>query len=212
MKKYTNEFKVGLFVILCLIGLIYLTYSTGKMNVKKPGYNLYVVFNDVAGLEKKAPVMLNGLEVGKVEEIKTSYDNDKTQVILKLWLEKNAKVRENPAVSIKTLGLMGEKFIQISSSQGKDFIKPDTVLQGKPFLDLDVLMEQAQSISKEISQQVNKLVASLNTTLEDNKGNINQIIKNLEYTSKNFEEFSSDIKRHPWKLLFRTKEKPKPKE
>lgn len=211
MKKYTNEFKVGLFVIFCILGLLYLTYSTGKLNVKKPGYNIYAVFNDVAGLNKKAPVMLNGLEVGKVEDIKVSYDNDKTQVVLKLWLERSAKVRENPVVSIKTMGLMGEKFIQISSSQGKEFIHPGTTLTGKPFMDLDVLMEQAQSISKDIAGQVNKLIASLDTTLEYNKDNINVIIENLEGASKNFEEFSDDIKRHPWKLLWKTKEKPKPK-
>jgi phospholipid/cholesterol/gamma-HCH transport system substrate-binding protein len=206
MKKYTNEFKVGLFVLLCILGLFYLTYSTGKLNIKKSGYHIYVVFNDAAGLGKKAPVMLNGLEVGKVEDIKISYDNNKTQVVLKLWLESRAKVRENPVVSIKTLGLMGEKFIQIASSEGVGFIKPETVLQGKPYSDLDALMEQAQSITKEITQQVNKLVGSLNATFEDNKGNISQIIKNLESTSKNFEEFSVDIKKHPWKLLFKGKE------
>jgi ABC-type transporter Mla subunit MlaD len=75
-------------------------------------------------------------------------------------------------------------------------------------MDIDALLEQAQSITKDVSTQVNKLVATLNSTVEDNKGNISQIVKNLEVTSKNFEEFSDDIKRHPWKLLIKTKEKP----
>jgi len=207
MKKYTNELKVGLFVVLCILGLFYLSYSTGKLNIKKEGYNIYVVFNDVAGLAKKAPVMLNGLEVGKVDDVKVSYDNEKTQIILKLWLDKQAKIRENPVISIKTLGLMGEKFIQISSSEGKDFVKPDTTLYGKPSVDLDALLEQAQALSKDITQQINKLISTLSSTLEENKDNITQIIKNLQVTSKNFEEFSDDVKRHPWKLLFRTKEK-----
>ncbi|KPK96901.1 MAG: hypothetical protein AMJ95_11825 [Omnitrophica WOR_2 bacterium SM23_72] len=209
--KITNELKVGSFVILCIIGLVYMAFSTGKLNLKKPGYNIYVVYDEVVGLEKKAPVMLNGLEVGKIENMKISYDNDKTRIILKLWLDEGARIRENPIVSIKTLGMMGEKYIQISSSEGKDFVKPGTVLEGKPFLDLDELMEQAQSISKEVMAQVNKLLATINGTVDDNKESIGQIIKNLEASSKNFEEFSSDIKRHPWKLLFKTKEKPKKK-
>ena len=208
MKKYSSEFMVGLFVVLCVLGLFYITYRTGKLNIKKSGYVIYVAFNDVAGLEEKAPVMLNGLEMGKVEDIKLSYDNEKTQVVLKIWLETQAKIRENPVVSIKTLGLMGEKYIQIASSEGKVFLKPDTMIQGKPYSDLDALMEQAQSIAREVTQQVNKLVGSLSGTLEDNKESISQIIKNLESASKNFEEFSSDIKRHPWKLLFKGKEKP----
>jgi len=203
MKKYSNEFKVGIFIILCVAGLLYLTFSTGKVGIKKGGYNIFVVFDEIAGLEKKAPVMLNGLEVGKVEEIKPSYDSDSTHIILKLWLSDEAKIRENPAVSIKTLGLMGEKYIQISSSKGANFIQPESTLEGKPYMDLDTITEQAEGISNEIK----KLAASLNFTLENNQDEISRIIANLEATSKNFEEFSQDIKWHPWKLIFKTKEK-----
>lgn len=191
MKKFTNEFMVGLFIVLCLAGLWYMLYSTGKLNIKKAGYNIYVSFNEVAGLQKNAPVMINGLETGKVEEIKFCYDNDRTSVILKLWLDESAKVRANPKISIKNLGLMGEKYIQISSFEGKEFIHPGIVIVGEPYVDLDAMM------------------AKVNGTLDDNKGNINSIVKNLEMTSKNFEEFSDDLKRHPWKLLFKGKEKPK---
>jgi phospholipid/cholesterol/gamma-HCH transport system substrate-binding protein len=210
MKKlnFNNEFKVGLFVLLCILGLLYLTFSSGKMNIKKGGYNIYVTFNDIAGLEKKAPVMLNGLEVGKVDDINITYGNVGTSLTLKLWLDGKAKVREDSIVSIKTLGLMGEKFIQISSTGNKDFINPGTTLEGKPYLDIDALLEQVQFITKDVTTQVNKLVANLNNTVDDNKGSISQIVRNLETTSKNFEEFSDDIKRHPWKLLIKTKEKP----
>jgi len=207
MKKYTNEFKVGLFVVLCVAGLFYLSYSTGKLNIKRPGYHIYVMFNEVAGLEEKAPVMLNGLEMGKVDDINVSYENDRTQLVLKIWLEEKAKIRENPEIAIKTLGLMGEKYIQISSSEGKDFIEPDAVLYGKSYMDLDTLMEEAQIMSRDITKQLETLVANLNVTVEGNQDTITNIVKNLETSSKNFEEFSSDIKRHPWKLLFKGKEK-----
>lgn len=208
MKKYTNEFKVGLFVILCLLGLFYLTYSTGKLNIKKDGYYIYAVFNEIVGVEEKSPVRLNGFEVGRVDDIKISYGNDKTQIILKLWLDSSAKIRENPIVSVKTLGLMGEKYIEITSYEGSTFVKPGSTLYGKAYLDLDAMMQQIQGVSKEITQQINQLLATINTTVGENKDSISAIIKNLEVTSKNFQEFSSDIKRHPWKLLFKTKEKP----
>ena len=71
------------------------------------------------------------------------------------------------------------------------------------------LLEQAQIITKDVTTQVNKLIVNLNGTVDDNKESVSQIVKNLETTSKNFEEFSDDIKRNPWKLLFKTKEKPK---
>ena len=216
MKKYGNEFKVGLFVILCVAGLVYLTLSTGKVG-SKDGYIVYVVFDDVAGLQAKAPVMLNGLEVGKVEEVKPCYDNNMTRIILKLRLNKDAKIRENPVVAIKTLGLMGEKFIQIASSRGENFVRAESTLEGKPYVDLDALTSQGEIIAKEISglinningltDEVKKLSGNLNLTLEDNKDEISRILGNLEITTKNFEDFSADLKAHPWKLLFKTKEK-----
>ncbi len=207
MKKYGNEFKVGLFVILCVLGLIYLTFSTGKVSLGKKGYHIYVVFNDIAGIELKAPVMLNGLEVGKVDDIKFSYDANKTEIKLKLWIDDKAKIRDNAAVSIKTLGLMGEKFIQISSVSGGNFLAPEAILEGKPYLDLDALLEQAQTMTKNLSDEFNKLLVSINGTVDGNKETVSQIVKNFEATSKNFEEFSADIKKHPWKLLIKGKDK-----
>ena len=51
MKKYGNEFKIGLFFTLCLLGLMYLIVSTGKLNIKQGGYYIYVAFDEVAGVE-----------------------------------------------------------------------------------------------------------------------------------------------------------------
>ncbi len=209
MKKYGNEFKVGLFVILCVCIFFYLIYSTGKLNIKKEGYYIYVVFDDIAGLSKKAPVMLNGIEIGKVDSMKFAYDNEQTKIMLKLWLGIDAKVRDNPVVSIKTLGLMGEKYIQIASVQGGGFIAPETILAGKSYKDLDTLTDQAEIITKNVDSlvlELKKLAANLNYTVDGNKDKISQTIANLEAASKNFEEFSDDIKRHPWKLLFKGKE------
>jgi phospholipid/cholesterol/gamma-HCH transport system substrate-binding protein len=186
-----------------------LSYKTGKLDFKKEGYNIYIVFNDVAGIQKKAPVMLNGVEIGKLEDIQFSYANDKTQIKLKLWLDKEAKIRENAVVSIKTMGLMGEKYIQISSSEGSNFIPPETVLAGNPFMDMDSVMTEAQNIAKSVgtlTEELKKLAANLNYTVEGNKDRISQIIQNLETTAKNFSEFSDDIKRNPWKLLIKQKE------
>lgn len=207
MKKYGAEFKVGLFVTLGVLGLLYLVLSTGKVNFKKQGYYVYASFNDVSGLMPKAPVRLNGLEAGKVEEIALSDEPDATMIKLKLWIDQKIKIRANSSVSIKTLGMMGEKYVQITSSKEAGFIAPDTLLLGKDSSDMDALVEQAQQISKEVSQQVDRLLASLNSTIGDNKESVSNIVKNLESTSANFEAFSEDVKRHPWKLLFKGKEK-----
>lgn len=200
MKKYGKEFKVGLFVLISLGALVFITFRTGKVDIKRDGYFLYATFDEIAGLTKKAPVMLNGLEVGKVDDIAVSYDSDNTKITLKLWLPVSAKVREGAVISIKTLGLMGEKYIQIAS-HGGSFIKPESIIAGKPYMDLDVLMEEAKAATEEAK----KLSANLNYTVSGNQDKISSIIKNLEVTSQNVEELTADLKNNPWKLLSKPK-------
>ena len=212
MKRYGNEFKVGLFVLLTLGGLFYITVKTGKLRIKKDGYNIYAVFDKVGGLEEKAPVMLNGLEVGKVESIKFDYRNDATKVVLKLWLDKKARVRKGSRVTIKTLGLMGEKYIDIYSPRGREFLPAGACVKGKSPLDIDDLMDKVSYISDYVTpllKQTTELIKTINSALGENRDKIDKIIENLEKSSQNFEEFSADIKRHPWKLLFKTKERKK---
>jgi len=215
MKRYSNEFKVGIFFIVCIIGLFYMVYSTGKLNLKKEGYFVYVIFDDVAGLQKDAPVMFNGFEAGRVFSIEPYYDNLNSKIRLKLFIDKNIKIGTDAVVSIKTLGLMGEKYIQISSKELKDFIKPDSILIGKPYKDLDTLMDEAQNISNvvvglinnvnSLTDEVKKIAVNVNYSVDENKNKISNIISNLELASKNIEELTNELKSNPWKLLYKPK-------
>ncbi|MCF7916648.1 MAG: MlaD family protein [Candidatus Omnitrophica bacterium] len=199
MRKYGNEFKVGLFFLICILGLAAITFKTGKISFKKEGYNLYVTFNQVAGLDVKAPVMLNGYEVGEVEDVKVISKKDQTHILLKLLIDQGVKIRINPKVSIKTLGMMGEKYIQISSHTGEGFLKPDSRLKGTPYVDMDDLIDNVNNLTEELK----KLTKNLDYTVESNQDKVSRMIGNLETTSKNLEEFTADIKSHPWKLLFK---------
>ncbi|HEC69838.1 MAG TPA: MCE family protein [Candidatus Omnitrophica bacterium] len=216
MKKFSSEFAVGLFFILCIIGLLYLTLSTGKVSLKNEGYYIYVKFRDISGLQRNAPVMVNGLEAGRVQDIETKYTLQGAEILLKLLINKDIKIGENPKISIKTLGLMGEKYVHIGSYQGNSFIKPGTTLEGKASSDLDFLMEKAEDLSKDFSVlldnvnsltlEVKNLAKNLNYTVEGNQDTISKIVKNLEVTTKNLEELTFDLKKHPWKLLHKGKE------
>ncbi|MDP8266578.1 MAG: MlaD family protein [Candidatus Aceula meridiana] len=214
-KNIANEFKVGLFVVICLLALFYMAYRTGKLDLRAKGYYVYVIFDEAAGLGNKAPVMLNGLEIGKVVEIKPTYEGGLTKIKLKVWLEDEARIREGSTLSIKMMGMMGEKYIQISSSDNKNFVVPETVVKGDTYVDLDVLLRNINSLVEENKNSVfealnslNMLLGNLNETVGENRESLTRIIQNFETTSQNFEEYSDDLKRNPWKLLFKTKENP----
>ncbi len=218
MKKnhWTTEFKVGLFIVFCAVGLLYMTYSTGKLDFRTKGYLVDVIFDEAAGLGKKAPVMLNGLEVGKVQTIKPIYKDHRTKIKLQLWLQDHAKIRQGSEISIKMMGLMGEKYIHIASSNNEEFAQPGEVLKGQPYVDLDVFIRNLNSTVEENRQNIAQAIEGLNQLLvhadevvTSNQDGLKRTIQNFEMTSQNFEEFSDDLKRNPWKLLFRTKEKPR---
>ncbi len=234
-KKWGNEIRVGIFFILCVVGLIYMTLSTGKLHFSEEGYGVFAVFEDVSGLKKNSPVMLNGLEVGRVQELRVSSAGDKAEVTLKLFLNHGTKIWSNPVVSIKTLGLMGEQYVHIKSAAVGEIIKPGATLIGKSPSDIDALLGEAEIIAKNVNDlalEVKKLTINLNEivtenrenlaksmsnigeitdqiklTLQSNEESLDSIIKNFDGTAKNLNELSEDLKRNPWKLFFRSKEK-----
>ena len=113
MKNYTDVLKVWVFIILCAAGLLYLSIGTGKFHLRSPGYRIYALFNDVSGLNRNAPVMLNGMEVGRVEDMKIVYDKETAFIKLQLLIRRDIPIAVNPALSIKTLGFMGEKYVHM---------------------------------------------------------------------------------------------------
>lgn len=193
-----------------------MTYSTGKLDIRSDkGYFINVIFEEAAGVEPKAPVMLNGLEIGKVNEITPIYKAGETEIKLKLWLKDSAKIRKDSKVSIKMMGMMGEKYIQIESSKSQSFISEGETLEGEKFVDLDTLIRNINLIAEENAKDIKSaienfddLLANLNKITEDNEEGLRQTIKNFEVTSQNFEEFSDDLRRNPWKILFKAKEVP----
>lgn len=199
MKKYTNEFKVGLFLLVSIFGLLFLTFRAGKLDFQKRGYNIYVYFQDIAGIDLKAPVLLNGYEVGEVADISVVYGDGQSRILLELFIEEGVQILGQPRVTIKTLGLMGEKFIHISSYRGDSFIEPETTLEGQPYMDMDALLANVNNLTDEVK----KLTKNLDGIVEDNQDSVTRMINSLEAASKNMEEFTADIKANPWKLLFK---------
>ncbi len=122
MKKPLNlELIVGAFVAVGILCLAYLSINLGKVELwDKPGYSVFVVFNDVGGLRNGAPVVIAGVEIGRVESI--ALDNYEARVALRI--DPELWIHEDAIVSVKTSGLIGEKYIQISPGAADEMIEP----------------------------------------------------------------------------------------
>jgi phospholipid/cholesterol/gamma-HCH transport system substrate-binding protein len=140
MGKAKLEFIVGLFVLVGIFCLGYLSIKLGKLELI--GGNVYEVvaqFNSASGLKPGSAVEIAGVEVGRVRAI--SLNEDRAAVTLAV--DNSVKLFTDTIASIKTRGIIGEKFLSLSPGGGGDPLKPgDTIRDTESGLDLEELVSQ----------------------------------------------------------------------
>ncbi len=138
--KLNLELVVGVFLLVGLLCLGYLSVRLGKVDVwGKPGYRVFAVFSDVGGLRDGAPVEVAGVEVGQVEGIRL--EDYEARVVLRV--NPGLVLREDTIVSVKTRGLIGEKFIQISPGAADEVIRPGgRIRQTESAVDLEAIISK----------------------------------------------------------------------
>ena len=121
MKKYSKETVVGIFVVIGLVCIGYMTVKLG--NVGFFGDNTYALnasFTAVTGLRVGNPVNMLGLEIGRVESF--NMDQDKQVVKVQFRINKGIEVYDDAIASIKTEGLIGDKYVSIDPGGGGDLL------------------------------------------------------------------------------------------
>jgi len=121
MKKFDLELAVGFFMIIGIICLGYLSIKLGKMEVfGDKGYEIQAIFSNSGGLKSGSSVVIAGVEVGRVKRI--ALDDYQAKVVLNIPL--NLKIQEDAIASIKTKGLIGEKYVEITPGGADELIEP----------------------------------------------------------------------------------------
>ena len=116
-----NTFRqtaVGLFVLLGLVCVGYLTVKLGKMElVSDKGFTLSATFNSVSGLRVGADVELAGVPVGRVTDITLTGD---MRARVALRLNTPLQLSDDTIASIRTSGLIGDKYVSLSPGGSSD--------------------------------------------------------------------------------------------
>ncbi|MBI5211969.1 MAG: outer membrane lipid asymmetry maintenance protein MlaD [Nitrospirae bacterium] len=120
MRKFDLELVVGLFVLTGILALGYISIKMGKLEViGGAGYTVYAEFEKSGGIKAGSVVEIAGVEVGKVKSIRLNTDY---QASVELAIRSNVKIQEDAIASIKTKGLIGEKYIQIAPGGSEKLI------------------------------------------------------------------------------------------
>ncbi|MEW6455753.1 MAG: MlaD family protein [Acidobacteriota bacterium] len=143
------EMKVGIFITLALVILAYLIIKVGSITflIQKEGYELYATFSSIAGLEKRASVKLAGIKIGSVEDI--SLKGGAAEVRMKI--NKEVKIRKGSKATVSSLGMMGEKYIEIfPGPPAAPFVESGSYLEGIQPLSVDQLGQTFYSIGEDL--------------------------------------------------------------
>ena len=169
MKKSNLEFKVGLFVLTALSILVFLVFKAGDFYMK-PGYSVRFVFDFVSGIDAGSPVRLAGVNVGEVKAIHVIRDADgKTRVEVAAWIAQGAYIEKDAEARINTLGLLGEKYVEIlPGTSGSSTISDGGMLIGK-----------APVVLEKITESGSRLIGKMEHTVDS----INQVVGDPEFQS-----------------------------
>ncbi|MDP4857561.1 MAG: outer membrane lipid asymmetry maintenance protein MlaD [Desulfobacterales bacterium] len=142
MKKWSVEVAVGLFVLIGIACIGYLTIRLGKMEII--GDNYYTVsarFQSIAGLKAGSEVELAGVPVGQVEGF--SLDQERWMAVVQMKIMKTIVLTEDVIASIKTAGLIGDKYIKLSPGVSDVPLKPGgMIIETESALDIEELISK----------------------------------------------------------------------
>lgn len=158
--KIRKEIKIG-FVLLATLAVFIWGFSFLKgKNIFKPTATYYVIYEKVGGLEESAPVIVNGVKIGSVEDIRFMPDYRNIQVTL--MLDRSYKVPRNSVAKIYSSDILGTKAIDLVLSSKLEYhISGDTL---------------RSEIEPDLKEEINMQLVPLKLKAEELMGSIDSIL------------------------------------
>ena len=142
MKKTSMETAVGIFVVIGIVCVGYLTVKLGKVELIGDNYYpIYARFRSVSGLKMGAYVEMAGVQIGKVDSI--SLDQERKTALVEMKILKDVILSDDVIASVTTAGLIGDKYINLSPGGSETILKPgDLITETESAVNLEELISK----------------------------------------------------------------------
>ncbi|MBI5015239.1 MAG: MCE family protein [Deltaproteobacteria bacterium] len=179
MKRMSPEAKVGLLVLAGLLILVYMALRVGKLGFgPQGGYTLYLRLDNASGLNKDGEVLVAGIPVGQIDEIRL----EGKRALLVLHIRDGVQLPRDSTASVRTHGVLGERFVEVVPGASPEFLRDGDVLNaGPPPGDLDRLVARLTDISKDVKQVTERLANVFGTP--QGEQNLRDIVAGLRDTA-----------------------------
>jgi phospholipid/cholesterol/gamma-HCH transport system substrate-binding protein len=183
MKNLSPELKVGVFAIIVVLVLSYMTFKVGSLPFTwDKGYRLYASFNDIKGLDEKSRIKIAGVDSGTVEKVKLK--DGKAE--LTLLIEPDVKIYSDAEATLRMSGLLGDKYLALSpgTSQNPLLKDGDKINNVMPSADLDELTNELKSAASDIGDMADIFKDIFGDT---ERKSLAETINNLEAATRGLE-------------------------
>ncbi len=136
------EIMVGVFLVMGFLAFGWLALRLGEVPMLSQGktYTLNAVFSNISGVRSGAEVQIAGVTVGHVRELSLDADN---QALISMQLDRAVKVPTDSMASVKSQGIIGDKYIQITLGGDEKMYQPDgTIMDTESSLDIESLVSR----------------------------------------------------------------------
>jgi phospholipid/cholesterol/gamma-HCH transport system substrate-binding protein len=194
MSSISTEAKVGLFVLVALIILGYMSFRVGEQGFGlREGYPVKVMFDSATGLEKDASVQIAGVEVGRVEDI--ALKDGKALVTLRIIPD--VKLEKDVQAKIKAYGILGDKYVDIiPGTPGEEYIRSgEDIVRVQQQADIDKLLSELGTIAGDVMEVTGSLKNAVGGA--EGEENIRAIIENTRSIT---EDLSRIVRQNDEKL------------
>ncbi len=184
MRGLSTELKVGLFSVLVIALLTFMTFKVGGLYwVKEEGSRYHIYFRNIAGLDEKTKLKIAGVDAGFIEKIEL----DKGLAKVTIRLKKGVQLYSDASAAIKATGLLGDKYLDIKPGSAEPALKDgDTIRDAIEIVDVDDLVRKLSNVSENVSTLVSSLNESIGT--EEAKRSLRETVANLSHVTANLNE------------------------
>ncbi|MBP8814910.1 MAG: outer membrane lipid asymmetry maintenance protein MlaD [Desulfobulbus sp.] len=136
------EITVGVFLVMGFLALGWLAMQLGEVSwlTGAKSYTLNAEFNNISGVKLGADIQISGVTVGKVRQLRLNEDN---LAMVAMQIDKGVKVPVDSIASVKSQGIIGDKFIQITLGGDETAYQPgETIVDTESAVDLESLISK----------------------------------------------------------------------
>jgi phospholipid/cholesterol/gamma-HCH transport system substrate-binding protein len=203
MEYRRNEIRAGVFLLLSFVILAVMIFAVSDIQSlfkKKKDVKALFLFSD--GIEKNAPVRLSGIKIGKVTSVRVAPEKgDKIELTLSIFSD--TVIRQDTKAAIKTLGLVGGKYVELSGgSPQSPVLEPGGMIIGEESLKMEDLTKMALDVVvklKNITNNVDRMLGdpALAKSLKTTIANLQDVSSNVKVMTSSKEEVAQGLKDLP---------------